>query len=81
MVDQELLCAMRNMIKEEIAPIKADVAEMKADITGMKADISEMKADIADLSEGQEELRLSVNTILGWTDKVSEAVNFPLPKV
>lgn len=60
MTDQEMLQAMRSILKEELDPIRAD---------------------IADLKEGQEELRLSINTILEWTDKVSEAVNFPLPKV
>ena len=40
----------------------------------------ELKADIADLKEKQEDIQTSVNAILGWTDKVSEAVNFPLPR-
>ena len=65
--DQELLQTMHSMLKEELDPIRSDIAEMKT--------------DIADLKEGQEELRLSINAILGWTDKVSEAVNFPLPKI
>ena len=41
----------------------------------------ELKADIADLKEKQEDIQTSVNAILGWTDKVSEAVNFPLPRI
>lgn len=41
----------------------------------------ELKADIADLKEKQEDIQTSVNAILVWTDKVSEAVNFPLPRI
>ena len=41
----------------------------------------ELKADIADLKEKQEDIQTSVNAILGWTDKVSDAVNFPLPRI
>ena len=41
----------------------------------------ELKADIADLKEKQEDIQTSVNAILGWTEKVSEAVNFPLPRI
>ena len=41
----------------------------------------QLKADIADLKEKQEDIQTSVNAILGWTDKVSEAVNFPLPRI
>ena len=41
----------------------------------------ELKADITDLKEKQEDIQTSVNAILGWTDKVSEAVNFPLPRI
>ncbi len=73
MTEQELQ-AIRIIIREEIAPIKADIVELKK---GQE----EMRVDIADLKEKQEDIQTSVNAILGWTDKVSEAVNFPLPRI
>ena len=47
----------------------------------VQEELAPIKADIVELKENQEEIRNCVNTILGWTDKVSEAINFPLPKI
>ena len=47
----------------------------------VQEELAPIKADIVELKENQEEIRNCVNTILGWTDKVSAAINFPLPKI
>ena len=47
----------------------------------MQKDISTMKEDIEYVKEGQEEIRDSVNVLIGWADKVSRTDKFPMPDV
>ena len=50
-------------------------------LVSMQSEIKEVHEKLDDLIEAHDETRMSVNTILGWTEKVSAAVNFPLPRI
>ena len=67
MNDQELLQAIRAIVKEEIDPMK------------QRMDSMEQKLDT--LIEAHEITRDGVNRLLDWSEKVSTAVQFPLPDV
>lgn len=62
MVDLELLEAIRQMIREETAPIKEDVSGIKSDLAAVKDDVNGIKVilevdirrDINLLAEGHE---------------------------
>ena len=49
MTDQELLQAIRSVVREEIAPVKEDVAVLKTDVAELKTDVSKLKTDVSDL--------------------------------
>ncbi|SFL22010.1 hypothetical protein [Halanaerobium salsuginis] len=48
-MNQDLLVAIRQIIREEISGIKADVAELKTDVTELKTDVTELKTDVSEL--------------------------------
>jgi chromosome segregation ATPase len=48
-LNQDLLVAIRQIIREEISGIKADVTELKTDVTELKTDVTELKADVTGL--------------------------------
>lgn len=62
MVDKELLEAMRQMIREETAPIKEDISGIKSKLVSVRDDVSGIKVildvdirrDINLLAEGHE---------------------------
>jgi chromosome segregation ATPase len=69
-MDNELLEAIRGVMKSELQPIAADISdlkegytELKEDVAAMKEDISEMKEDISGLKEGYAELKEEVSTM------------------
>ena len=47
MDNQELLIAIREIVKEELKPVKADVSGLKEDMSGVKADVSGLKEDMS----------------------------------
>lgn len=67
MTDQELLNAMSKMMDEKLEPINER--------------LDRMDEKLESLEEGQAELRTSVNRLLDWSEKVSDSLTFPLPKV
>lgn len=67
MTEQELLQAMRSMLKEELGPIQTR--------------LDTVDKRLERLEEGQEEVRDCVNALLEWSDKISEANRFPLPRL
>ena len=68
-------------ILEVLAAMQSEMREMQSEMRGMQSEIREIHGKLDDLIELHEETRASVNTILEWTDKVSDAVNFPLPRI
>lgn len=58
---------MRLMLKEELGPIN------------QRLDTIDQRLDR--LEEGQEVVRDCVNALLEWSDKISKANRFPLPRL
>lgn len=80
----QLLTAMQEDIsglKEDVSGLKADVSALQADVSSLKVRTAHMERDIAELKEGQEEVRVSVNRLVGWADECGYVVKFPLPKL
>ena len=67
-------------VKGDVAFLKEDVASLKGDVAFLKEDAAAMKEDLARLNEAHEITRGALNHLLEWSDKVSEAMDFPLPK-
>ena len=42
-VDQELLGAIRQIVREEVSGVKEDVSSLKDDVSTLKTDVAEMK--------------------------------------
>jgi len=51
MNNEELLMAIRQIVKEEIEPVKTDVSGLKTDMTSVKADVSGLKTDMTGVKE------------------------------
>lgn len=81
MSEQELLQAMRLMLKEELGPIhqRLDTVDKRLDTVDKRLDAVEKRLER--LEEGQEVVRDCVNALLEWSDKISEANRFPLPRL
>lgn len=82
MNDQELLNAIRQIVREEIInevePITKDVTGMKEavnEVAPITKDIAGMKRDIAEIKEGLTEVREATNYIADWVDRVEKKVN------
>lgn len=82
MNEQELLNAIRQIVREEIIsevePITKDITEMKAVVNGVEPitkDIAEMKQDISEIKEELTEVREATNYIADWVDRVEKKVN------
>ena len=60
MDNQELLIAIREIVREELKPVKTDLSGLKEDVSGLKADVSGLKEDMsgvkADLSGLKEDM-------------------------
>ncbi len=67
-------------IKEDLEQVKADLDQVKEDSKQMKADLDQVKVDLEQLKEDHEVTRGALNRLLEWSDKVSDAVDFPLPR-
>ena len=88
MSEQELLQAMRIMLKEELGPIhqRLDTVDKRFDIVDKRLDsldrrMGSVETRLERLDESQEEVRDCVNALLEWADKISEANRFPLPQL
>lgn len=68
-------------ILEMLVSMQSEIKGVQSEIKGMQSEIKEIHEKLDDLIEAHDETRMSVNTILGWTEKVSAAVNFPLPRI
>lgn len=67
MSEQELLQAMRLMLREELGTVN------------QRLDTVDKRLDR--LEESMVEVRDCVNALLEWSDKISEANRFPLPRL
>lgn len=74
MVDQELLQAMRAMIKEEMEPINKR-------LDGIDERLSGIDERLERLEEHTEITRDGVNSLLEWAEECGNTITFPLPKV
>ena len=63
MDSQELLYAIRSVVREEIHPIKEDIAGMKEDIAGLKTDVANLKEDVSVLKDELGEVKQRVTKI------------------
>jgi chromosome segregation ATPase len=62
-LNQDLLVAIRQIIREEISGIKADVSELKTDVTELKTDVTELKTDVSELKTDVSELKTDVSEL------------------
>ena len=60
--------------------LEAGQARIQGDLTLLKGDVSGLKEDVSVLKEDHEITRGALNHLLDWTDSVSNAISFPLPK-
>lgn len=94
MTDQDLQM-IRAILKEELKPIserldsverRLDSVEQRLDsmdrrLTAVERRLDSVERRLDRLEEGQVEIRTCVNALVEWADKVSEAANFPLPRL
>lgn len=73
MTDQDLQM-IRAILKEELKPISERLDSVERRLTAVERRLDR-------LEEGQVEIRTCVNALVEWADKVSEAANFPLPRL
>lgn len=85
MDEKTLLEAIRQIVKEETAPINArlDKLETKVDAVETKVDrlqddVTQLKDDVDELKEYSEITRDGVNTLISWADDVACVVKIPL---
>ncbi len=77
MVDQELLEALRVVVREEVQaqlePMKQDIKDIKQEQVSIKQEQVAMRQDI-------EVIRSAVNSLVEWADKVAviTQVRFPV---
>jgi chromosome segregation ATPase len=71
MENNELLQAIRQIVKEENEPLKQDISSVKTDISSVKTDISSVKTDISTLKKGQEALQKDVSTLQAGQLKIN----------
>jgi len=85
---KEDLQAIRELMREETAPINArldaaqadlaalkeDVSELKEDVSGLKEDVSGLKEDVSELKEEAIITRNAVNTLLNWAERADRTV-------
>ena len=78
---KEDLQAIRELMREETAPINARLDAAQADLAALKEDVSELKEDVSGLKEDVSELkeeaiitRNAVNTLLNWAERADRTV-------
>lgn len=81
MTEQELLLAMRSMLKEELGPIHQRLDTVDRRLGTLEGRMGAVETRLERLEESQEEVRDCVNALLEWSEKVSEANRFPLPQL
>lgn len=68
-------------LKSDVAVLKSDVSKLKVDVARLQTDVASLQADMTELKEAHEVTRSGVNTIIEWTEAVSLADRFPLPRL
>lgn len=63
MESNELLQAIRQIVKEEVEPIKLDVSGLKTDVSDLKIGQESLKQDVSGLKIGQESLKQDVSAL------------------
>ena len=81
MSEQELLQAMRLILKEELKPIYQRLDTVDKRLDSLDRRVGGVETRLERLEEGQEEVRDCMNSLLEWADKISEANRFPLPRL
>ena len=81
MNNEEKILEILASVQTEMKGMRTEIKGMQAEMKGMQAEIKEIHGKLDELTEAHEETRTSVNAILEWTEKVSDAVNFPLPRI
>lgn len=51
------------------------------ELSGVKAEMAKMNERLDAIEESVDETRGAVNMLVGWAEKVTEAMSFPLPKI
>ena len=74
MTDQELLQAMKTMIKEELEPINKRLDSMEGKLDSMEGRLDSMEETLEATKDG-------VNTLLEWAEECSTVLKFPLPRI
>ena len=75
MAEQELLQVIRTIMREEVSQI----IDQKLEQINQRFDSVDQRLDL--IEESLDEVRTSTNILIGWTEKVSTAVHFPLPAI
>ena len=85
MDEKTLLEAIRQIVKEETAPIREDVAslhtrldKLETKVDRLQDDVTQLKDDVDELKEYSEITRDGVNTLISWADDVACVVKIPL---
>lgn len=79
MDNQELLIAIREIVREELKPVKTDVSGLKEDVSGLKEDMNYMKITLKEQGQilnalehkldvvkvEQENMKYDVNKLVG----------------
>lgn len=85
MDEKTLLEAIRQIVKEETAPIRDDGAslhtrldKLETKVDRLQDDVTQLKDDVDELKEYSEITRDGVNTLISWADDVACVVKIPL---
>ena len=62
-MDQELLDAIRQIVREEVSGVKEDVSSLKDDVSTLKTDVSSLKGDVSTLKTDVSSLKNDVSTL------------------
>lgn len=80
MLDEKDLQAIAALIDKKLEPITTRLDKLEEGQTAITTRLDEIQEDIDFLKEETTVTRGALNHLIEWSDKVSDAVDFPLPK-
>lgn len=78
MDEQELLLALRTIVKEELAPVNTRLDGMDRRLDGLEQRMSHVEDTLEEIKEDAAITREATNTLLNWAEQAQVEVRIPL---
>ena len=80
MNNEEKILAMLQTMQTSMTAMQTEMKGITTRLDRLEAGQAEIKEALAGVKEAHEITRGALNHLLDWSDKVSDAMDFPLPK-